>query len=176
MKNPLLWIAVVFVLLGAGMRLVPHAPNFAPIAAIAIFGAAYLPKKLGYILPLCAMFLSDIIIGFYSVPIMVSVYLSFVVAGFLGTRLRGNANAVNTVGVSVASSLLFFLVTNAAVWVWGGMYPLTGAGLILSYIMGLQFLKYTLLGDLFYISVFFGGYYMVLRICGFGVDKTRVLG
>ncbi len=163
------------VLLGAVARLLPHAPNFTPIAALALFGAVYLKKRDSLWVPLAAMFLSDILIGFYHPLIMVSVYGSFTLFGIIGIWLRryhhvipdidrGSSNKKNRLrawwlrigGVSILGSTLFFLITNWAVWAWGTLYPKTLDGLFLSYWMGLPFFRNTLLGDLFYVSLFFG--------------------
>jgi len=58
-------ITLLFIFIGAILRVIPHAPNFAPIAAIALFGGVYLPKKKALILPILAMLISDYFIGFY---------------------------------------------------------------------------------------------------------------
>ena len=63
------------------LDLIPNLPNFAPIAAMALFGGTYLNKKYALIVPLLAMFLADLFIGFYTPAVMVSVYGSFFVIG-----------------------------------------------------------------------------------------------
>jgi len=149
--------------LAVAARLLPHPPNFAPIAAMALFGGAYLNPRYAIIFPLIAMFLSDIFIGFYSPLVMVSVYGSFVLTGALGIWLKKRRNPRNVVLVAVGASLLFFLITNLAVWA-AGAYARDLSGLVQSYIMGLPFLKNTLAGDLFYTISFFGGYELAIRI------------
>nr|HPM93307.1 hypothetical protein [Bacteroidales bacterium] len=50
-------ISIIFT--GALFRFIPHWPNFTPIAAMALFGGAYLGRKhLAFLLPFAAMFLS----------------------------------------------------------------------------------------------------------------------
>ncbi len=56
-------IAIIFVLVGVGLRLLPHPPNFAPIAAIALFGGVYLSRKIAFVLPIIALAISDLFIG-----------------------------------------------------------------------------------------------------------------
>src|SRR3990172_7644502 len=63
--------------LAVAARLLPHPPNFAPIAAMALFGGAYLSPRYAILVPLLALFLGDLFIGFYSPVVMVSVYGSF---------------------------------------------------------------------------------------------------
>lgn len=143
---------------GALMRLLPHAPNFAPIAAIALFGGTYLNKKYAIILPIAAMLLSDLFLGFHDT--MVYVYGSFVLTGLLGIWLRKHKNVINVFGTAVASSVLFFLITNFGVWAQG-MYARDLSGLFQSYVMAIPFFKNTLLGNLFYTGLFFGSYELV---------------
>ncbi len=147
-----------FIFLGAVLRFIPHAANFAPIGAMAFFGGARLNKKYALIIPLAAMFISDYFIGFYSWQIMASVYASFLIYGLLGLRARKNESWLKIGGATLAGSVLFFLITNGAVWVFGSMYPHTLGGLIACYAAGLPFFRGTLLGDIFFTAVFFGLY------------------
>lgn len=150
-------MAYFFIAAGIILRLVPHLPNFAPIAAMALFGGTYLNKKYAFGLPLLALFVSDIFIGFYNFWIMLSVYGCFFLIGLLGRWLKKNKTIANVVGASIFGSLIFFLVTNFAVWaIPHSMYPHNLHGLLQSYIMGLPFFRNTLLGDLFYVGVMFG--------------------
>jgi hypothetical protein len=61
-------------------------------------------------------------------------------------------------GVVVASSLLFFVATNFAVWYFGSLYTHDASGLFECYIAAIPFFKFTLLGDLMWTAVLFGGY------------------
>lgn len=156
-------MAFFFILAAVILRLVPHLPNFAPIAALALFGGTYLNKKFALIVPLTAMLVSDYFIGFYNPWIMLSVYGSFVLIGLIGLWLKNHKSSPNVIGASLFSSIIFFLVTNFAVWaVLHSMYPHNLQGLLQSYIMGLPFFKNTLLGDLFYVATMFGLYELVL--------------
>ena len=138
-------------------------PNFTPIGAMALFGGAYLDKRWAILLPLVAMFFSDLFIGFYSPIVMISVYGSFALTGLIGLWLRERKSPKNTLLAAVSSSVLFFLITNFAVWA-GGSYSRGLDGLLTSYVMALPFFRGTLFGDLFYTTVFFGGYELVLRL------------
>ena len=61
-----LLIALTLVVIAGSLRVLPHPANFAPVAAIALFGGAALPRRLAVWTPLAAMILSDAIIGFHS--------------------------------------------------------------------------------------------------------------
>ncbi len=156
----------ILVLASALFRLVPHWPNFTPIAAIALFGAAAFERKwLGLVVPLAAMLLSDALIGFHSN--MDAVYVSFGLTWLLGLIALQKPTAGRIALVSLVSSVLFFLITNFAVWYGSTYYPQTAAGLLTCYMAGLAFYNNTsfflngLLGDLFFSAVLFGGYYLL---------------
>lgn len=154
----------LLILLGAVLRFLPHLPNFAPITALALFGGVYLRnRKLAIVIPLAAMLVSDYFIGFYHLPVMLFVYLSFAISGLLGLWLKKRKNLGNAVGVTLFASVQFYLLTNFAVWAFGSLYPPDAQGLLSSYINALPFFRNTLLGDLFYVGVLFGAYEFVPR-------------
>ncbi len=152
---------IFMIISGVVARLLPHLPNFTPIAATALFGGVYLKKRYALIIPLAAMFISDIFIGFHSM--MPYVYGSFVLTGLIGMWLRTHKNVQNVAAGALISSILFFLITNFGVWA-GGMYARDLSGLLESYVMAIPFFKNTILGDLFYTGAFFGAYELVKMI------------
>ena len=123
-------MALFFVIAAVLLRLIPHAPNFAPIAALALFGGCYLNKKYAIIVPLVAMFIADIFLGFAEFWVILSVYLSFALIGLLGLWLRKRKNVTNTVGATLSGSLLFFIITIFAVWIAPPWYSITFKGLV----------------------------------------------
>lgn len=133
-------------------------PNVAPIGAMALFSGAVLPRRWTFAVPLTAMLVSDIIIGFYSLPVMVAVYAAFALCNLLGLRLRQHRSVGRIVKYSLLGSVLFFLSTNAAVWAFQNMYPQTLVGLSQAYAAGLPFFRNTVLGDLTFAGLFFGFY------------------
>jgi hypothetical protein len=144
----------------AFVRLIPHPPNFAPIAAMALFGGAYFNKKLfAFIIPLAAMFLTDAIIGFYSYAWIV--YLSFALIVVLGIVMLKKVSIKNLIFASLTASISFFAITNFGVWALGTLYPKTPAGLLESYIAAIPFFQNSLIGDLFFVGVMFGVYELV---------------
>lgn len=148
------------ILFAAVMRLVPHYPNFTPVAAIALFGGAHFSKRwLAFLVPVTALLISDLLLGFHNM--MLPVYLSFALVVLLGGFLKKNVRPLPVIGVSLAASTLFFLITNFAVWLGSPFYPPTISGLINCYAMAIPFYHSGLLGDLFYSGVFFGGYYLI---------------
>lgn len=156
--------AFILIALGMAARFLPHPANFAPIGAIAIFSGLYLPRKWALILPLAAMFFSDLFIGFYTWPIMLSVYAGFAIMGVIGLIVRKNKKLRTILGGTILGSLMFYLVTNGAVWAFGSLYPPTMAGLTQSYYMAIPFFRNSLLGDLFYTGVLVGAYEVSLAL------------
>lgn len=155
------------ILLAAIMRLVPHWPNFTPIGAMALLGGAYLKNRSqAFIVPLAAMFLSDLVIGFHGG--MLAVYIAFAVAVVLGMTLRNKVSVSRTALTALASSVIFFVVTNFAVWMSGSLYPKTAAGLAQCFVMAIPFFHYSVLGDLFYTGILFTVHHLaVTRYPGF---------
>ena len=151
-----------FLIIGAAvLRLIPHIPNFAPITAIGLFGGTYLNKKTAILIPIAALLLSDFFIGFYSLEVMAGVYGSFVISSLLGVWLKKRKNAGNVVLVTLLASIQFYIITNFAVWAFGGLYPPTLAGLTASYVNALPFFRNTLMGNFFYVGIMFGAYELV---------------
>lgn len=163
-------IVLTLVVFAVVVRLLPHPPNFAPIAAIAIFGALYLPRKWAVVLPIGAMIVSDAIIGFYSWKILLAVYISFLFVVGLGLIARQHKSLFTIISATVLGSIIFFLVTNLAVWAFGTMYTYDLSGLITSYISAVPFFRATLTGDLFYMGVLAGTMEFALR---FDAIKAR---
>lgn len=153
--SPRFVVLTAMVFAAALTRLIPHYPNFTAVGAMALFGGAYFSKKyLAFIIPLAAMFLSDIIIGFYAG--MWVVYLSFALIVFIGMQIGGQKKPGRVLLASVSASVSFFLITNFALFPPNSMYPQNLTGIVESYIAAIPFFHYTLLGDLFYVGILFG--------------------
>ncbi len=154
----------IFVLIAATLRLVPHAPNFAPIGAMALFGGAYLGKRYAIALPIAAMFISDLFLGFDGITSRLTVYGAFILIGLIGFWLRNHKSFQNIILASLTASILFFITTNFGVWAFGTIYPKTVEGFVACFVAAIPFFRNTVAGDLFYTGVFFGGYELVLRL------------
>lgn len=155
-------VLVAAILLAALSRLLPHPPNFAPIMALGLFGGAYLTHRWAALaVPLAALLLSDLLLGFYQGQWVV--YLATAASVGLGLLLRENRTVPRVGLAAVAGTALFFVVTNFAVWATSGMYPLTSAGLAACYVAALPFLQNSLAGDLLFTGVLFGGFSLLER-------------
>ena len=140
----------------AALRLLPHAPNFDPITALALFaGASVEDRRWAVALPLAAMLLSDLLIGFH--PLLPVIYLTFALVVWMGISLRQRLTALPVAGAALGAATLFFVVSNFAEWTLGMLYPRTIEGLIACYIAAIPFFGNTIGGALFYSAVLFGG-------------------
>ena len=155
-SNLLLIILVSAIILAA--RLIPHVPNFSPLAAVLLFAGVYAKNKKYLILPLIALFISDIFLGFYKLEIMLAVYGSLLLIGLIGLLVKRHKHILNIATASLASALVFFLVTNFAVWYFGTWYSHDLNGLILCYNLAIPFFKNTLISSVLYSSLLFGSY------------------
>lgn len=150
-------LSIIIVAIGVFSRLIPHAPNIVPIGALMLFGGAYLPKKIFW-LPILALLISDYFIGSYGTD-MFYVYGSFILAGLIGLWLRSRKKPFFVISGALSSSILFFIITNFGVWAPpNNWYPHTLSGLIQSYTLALPFFRNSLVGDLGYTIVLFGGF------------------
>ncbi|MFH1888877.1 MAG: DUF6580 family putative transport protein [Candidatus Omnitrophota bacterium] len=148
-------LVLFLIIAGILLRLAPHAPNFTPVAAIALFGGVYLRKKYALIVPLALMIISDLVIGLHDVFIFT--WGGFALVTLIGLWLKNRKSVLRTASASLVSSFIFYIFTNFGVWMMG-YYPRNFKGLIDCYIMALPFLRSFTLATLFYAAVFFGIY------------------
>ena len=153
-------IAYILILFGFLMRLVPHMPNFAPIAAIALFAGAYLNKKIVPWVPLVIMILTDLIIGLHGVVFYT--WGAFIVIGFIGMYIREKRTPGNIIAATILSAVFFFIVTNFGVWL--SWYPHTLAGLADCYIKAVPFFRNTLISNMAFSLVLFGSYELARKM------------
>ncbi|MCD9028916.1 hypothetical protein LDO26_11925 [Luteimonas sp. BDR2-5] len=171
--GPLLLAALIFV--AALTRLLPHPPNFSPVAAIALFaGAHFASRPWAFLVPLLAMLVSDLVLAglhgglyasWFASPGPWVVYLCIALTTALGFGMRGRAGPGRVLGHALAGALLFFTITNFAAWLFQPepLYPMTGTGLVAAYVAGIPFFKWTLAATLLYSALLFGGFGMLRR-------------
>ena len=173
-KQTVLEIAVFVALVWAGVALrwqFADLPNFAPVAAVALFAGYFFRSALvGIAVPLLVMLISDTKLGGYHPGLMVCVYtmlaLPVAARGFLRRHVhvsrqgwrKAVAAVAGLIGCAAVASLAFFVVTNFATWAIGGFYEHTLTGLVQCYVQALPFFRYTLAGDMVFATVLFSGY------------------
>jgi hypothetical protein len=151
-------------------RYLPHFTNFTPVAAAGFFAGYLFGKRLlAAAVPMVGMLLSDLLIQqYYPWGTMASVYLFMVIPALIGGWVRTPATnfpwrVAKIVMGAGTGSVLFYLGTNLAVWLFDGIYARNWEGLMACYVSAIPFFKFTLAGDLFFTSVLFGTYALVMR-------------
>ena len=148
---------------------------------MALFAGTYFDKKqLAFAIPVAAMFLSDVVIGFHAN--MPAVYMSFAITVLIGMAIRRSVSVGSVLLASLGSSVIFFLVTNFSAWIASPIYPQTFTGLTECYIAGLLFFRdqaqgfsffiNDILGTVFYSAVFYGAFYLAAMRFPM-LDKSR---
>ena len=146
-------------------RLLPHAPGLWPFAASALFAGRMLRiPALAVIVPLAAVLLSNVVLAGDDWRITLVVCAAVTLPAFAGMLIRRRRGALPVVGAMLSCSLIFFVATNFAVWAFGSLYPFTFEGLVQCYVAALPFLDKTVLGDLFWTAVLFGGAWLVQHL------------
>lgn len=172
MLRPRLAVLVSMIAAAAVLRVLPHPANVTPIAAIALFGGAtFADKRLAFLVPLSALFVSDLVLGFYSH--MEFVYASFALTACLGLLLRTRKGPLTIAAAGVASALIFFLVSDFGTWLTSSLYPKTIAGFETCLVAAIPFLRNMVLGDLFYAALLFGGFALLERAFPILADKAQ---
>jgi hypothetical protein len=145
--------------------------NFAPLSAIALCGAAFLPKRLAFGLPLVALFVSDLMLNVHyskthpEVALvsaeMLARYGALVLIAGLGWKLRNSPRASLMLGASVVSSAIFYIVSNTGSWLSEPRYAKTFAGWFQALTTGLPefpttlwFYRHTLVSDFLFTGLF----------------------
>lgn len=164
----LVLLAIVYrVVLGiAGSAHLDWLHNFSPLAAIALCGAIYFPRRVAIVAPLLALFVSDLILNaHYAAPLftleILPRYLALgMIAGF-GWLLRDNPRPLFVLSTSLGASVLFFIVTNTGSWLVEPAYAKTAAGWTQALTTGLPgfpttlvFFRNTVISDLLFTGLF----------------------
>ncbi len=143
-------------------RLLPHPPNISPVAAMALFGGAcFSDRRVALLVPFLALLLSDLVLGLHDT--MVYVYAGFALTVVIGFWVGRDPRATRISTAVIASSLLFFLITNFGAWLTSGLYPLTAQGLVQAYVAGIPFLQNSLIGNIVFTALLFGGFALLQR-------------
>lgn len=138
-------LAIVLVLAGAGSRLLHLPPNVAAVTGVTIFaGFAIRNIWLALAVPLAAMALADVVLGWY--PDMVFTYVGMALGVFLARGLLHPLTAPRLIGTTFAASFVFFLLSNFGVFV-SGYYGYSLEGLVACYVAALPFWQNSLIAD-----------------------------
>jgi hypothetical protein len=156
-------LVALLIAIDVAARVMPHVPGVWPVAASALFAGRMLRVPiLAFIVPLAATVLSNVVLPGDDGRVLLVVAAALCVPALLGIAGR-RWGVAPTVAAIVASSIVFFLATNFAVWAFQDMYPRTLQGLAQCYVAALPFLDRTVFGDLAWCAALFGGAWLVQR-------------
>ena len=163
------FVFALLVFAGVFLRLTfRDVPNFAPVAALALFAGFYFQATwMAALVPVTVLSITNIELGGYqSWAVMFAVYACLILPVFFGrvflkSNKPGEVRFGSTLACSLGGSLLFFFVTNYVSWYF--WYPQNVEGFVSCYWAAVPFFRYTLAGDLFFTCAFFGGYALLYR-------------
>lgn len=164
-KSPRFLVLSLMVLAAAATRalplFIPHIWNFTAVGALAIFaGAQFKDKRIALFMPLAAMALSDLFIGNGFDAVVYSGFIAMVVCGMLVNKRQSLPNLILS---GIAGAIIFYLITNFALFYPVSMYPHNFSGIIASYVAALPFLNNMLAGNLIYGTLLFGSFYLLTQ-------------
>jgi len=160
--NPLNGWCYFLIILAIATRLVPHPTGMTAVGAVGLFAGAYLSCKRAWLVPVAALWISDIFIGFYHPLVMLFVYGGFGLSVVIGRVCLFQRRSIARVGgATIIAATVFFITSNLGVWLTGLHYPLTLTGLLDCYIMAIPFFGRTLVGDMVYVTALFGLYELI---------------
>ncbi len=142
--------------------------NFAPMAAIALCGAAYFPSRFKFSIPLGALFISDLFLNYYYGATLMEAhvagrYLALALVGLIGLALQNRASFKTLLPASILGSTIFYLITNSFSWLTDPGYVKNFGGLIQALTVGLpeysspptgMFFRNSIASDLFFTLLF----------------------
>ena len=142
------YVAGLCIVLLAGFRVLraaylPELPNFSPVSAVAVCGAFLIPGALGWLIPLGALMVSDLllalVLGYPALSGAQLVVWGTILAlvGFARLAGRGGFSPVRYFGSVLGGGVIFYLVTNTASWIANPAYPRGLGGLWMSLTTGL---------------------------------------
>jgi hypothetical protein len=153
-------LAYLFVIFAVAVRFLPHPFAFTPVGAALLFFGARGPRRQMWV-ALALLAASDLLLTtlVYRYPLSWDLFVTwawYAAMLGLGSTLRRNAGALRIMGSALVGSVVFFLVSNFAVWAaWKDLYPMTFAGLMTCYGAGLLFFRRAVEGDLFFTAAMF---------------------
>ena len=163
------FFVIGLILLASFYRIIPHYPNFTPIIAISLFGGKYFENRnLAFFLPVFILWISDLIINnfildyyktftfFY--PGFYWQYFSILLISFIGRNYIKETSVFRLLGISISSSLVFFIISNFGVFISSSIYPKDFNGLLLCYIAAIPFFHGNLISSIIYTFSLFGIY------------------
>lgn len=166
----ILFVVLYRVISGAlGANEIGWLHNFSPMAAVALCGAMFFPRRLALVLPIGALLVSDLILNafVYHLPLlslfMIPSYVALGLSAWMGWTMRDRPSFGRTLGAAVVGSIVFYIITNTGSWLTIPEYPKNAAGWLQALTVGvgvpgypttLEFYRHTFASDLLFTALF----------------------
>lgn len=171
-------VAPIFIFLLLSLIRLANWEGYAPMLAITFFaGAIGMTWRGSVLVPLAGLLMGDLLMAikmgdsYYDYFIngeYIGIYAMYLVSAFIGHRIKGKIEIQNIAIGTLASIVLFFIVSNLMVWAAGldlNSKPYTKdiSGLVLCYTNALPFLLKSIIGNGIATLVLFGAYAWVIK-------------
>ncbi len=158
----------LIIALAIAARFIPGAANFSPVYAGLLFSGAYLKRRDSIWFPVLLLAGSDLLVNslLYQASfqwMQTLNWVGFAAIVMVGWWLQKRVNMRNVLVASVAGPSVFFVISNFAVWIGGGMYPPTFGGLAACYAAAIPFYGNSLISAVLFSGILFGAYEYHLR-------------
>ncbi len=164
-------IAVLLIVVAALSRVIMYPHNFSPMVGMAVFaGATFIDKRYAFALPIFAMLLSDVLFEVFNVADgfwgwgQLAGYAIFALITIFSFTLK-KITPLKIIGYSVASSVIFFLLSNLSFFLIDNPVYLTYTqnfdGFVNCYVQALPFFRTSVIADVVYSGVLFGAFYLL---------------
>jgi hypothetical protein len=172
MKISNILLVLGIAILAFAYRLIPNVPNFSPVLAVFLFAGIALKNNWKLLLVVFSMYLaSDFILNNTILSVyfpetegviwfstyMIFTGISYLLIFGLG-QLFGKSNSItNVIGLTLISSIVFFVLTNIGSWVFDpfNLYANNLSGALAALVAGLPFFQTSILANLCFVSIFF---------------------
>ncbi len=155
-------LVLVLVAAGALSRLLHLPPNIAAVTGVTILaGFALRNIWLALAVPIGAMLLGDIVLGFY--PSVFATYAGMAVAVVIARWLLPKLTALRLAATTLLASAAFFVVSNFGTWL-EGWYGYTWDGLVACFVAAIPFWQNSLIADVTSTALAFAIFLVVRRV------------
>lgn len=149
-KNPTLrgksffWLGLILIVFGISRYLpfdYPSFFNFSPALAIFLIAGVYLKGKLAWILPVIAVFLTDLFMNHHHglnflEPFMIVTLCSYSLVFIIGRKIGDQSSITKILGAGIVSSLLFHTLTCSFAWAYNPAYLKSFSGWLQALFIG----------------------------------------
>ncbi len=155
-------LALALIVLGAASRLLHLPPNIAAVTGVTLLaGYALRNIWLALLVPIAAMGLADLVLGWY--PGVLATYVGMAAGVLIARGLLPKLTVPRLIATTFLASLAFFVLSNFGTWT-EGWYGYTWDGLVACYIAAIPFWQNSLIADFTSTALAFGLFLLARRV------------